>query len=93
VEAQSILFNETAPHSSFDWHNDSIPEYTITLAGVLEVTTVGGEIFTLRPGEVLVAEDHTGSRHKWRLIDDQTCRELMSSLKKGADTRFTPETS
>jgi hypothetical protein len=22
VEAQSILFKETPPHSSFDWHND-----------------------------------------------------------------------
>lgn len=28
VEAQSILFKETPPHSSFDWHNDPIPQYS-----------------------------------------------------------------
>jgi len=41
-----------------------IPQYVITLAGVLEFTTVGGETFTIRPGDVLVAEDHIGSGHK-----------------------------
>ena len=71
VEAQSILFKETPPHSSYDWHNDPIPQYVITLAGVLEFTTLGGETFTIQPGEVLLAEDHTGSGHKWRLINDQ----------------------
>jgi hypothetical protein len=45
VEAQSILFKESAAHSSFDWHNDPIPQYVITLAGVLEFAIVGGETF------------------------------------------------
>ena len=66
VDAQSIHFKETPPHSTFDWHNDPIPQYVITLSGVLEFTTVGGEAFTLHPGDVLLAEDHTGSGHKWR---------------------------
>jgi Alpha-acetolactate decarboxylase len=35
VEAQSILFKETPPHSSFDWHNDPIPQYVLTLAVIL----------------------------------------------------------
>jgi hypothetical protein len=34
VEAESILFKETPAHSSFDWHNDPIPQYVITLAAV-----------------------------------------------------------
>ena len=63
VDAQSILFKETPPQSSFDWHNDPIPQYVITLAGVLEFATVGGETFTIHPGEVLLAVDHTGSGH------------------------------
>ena len=61
VDAKSVEFKETAAHSTFDWHNDPIPQYVITLSGVLEFTTVGGETFMLRPGDVLVAEDHTGS--------------------------------
>src|SRR6202035_3201767 len=69
VDAESILFKETPPHSSFDWHNDPIPQYVITLSGVLEFTTVGGETFTIHPGDVLLAIDHTGTGHKWRLIN------------------------
>jgi uncharacterized cupin superfamily protein len=52
VDAESIHFKETSPHSTFDWHNDPIPQYVITLSGVLEFTTVGGETFTIRPGDV-----------------------------------------
>jgi quercetin dioxygenase-like cupin family protein len=64
VEAQSILFKESPPHSSFDWHDAPVPQYVLTLAGVLEFTTVGGETFTIHPGEVLVAVDNIGSGHK-----------------------------
>ena len=91
VEAQSILFKETPAHSSYDWHNDPIPQYVITLSGVLEFTTVGGETFTLRPGDVLVAEDHTGSGHKWRLINDEPWKRAYVVFKEGADTQFTPD--
>jgi len=77
VEAESILFKETPAHSSFDWHNDPIPQYVITLAGVLEFTTLGGETFTIHPGDVLLAVDHTGSGHKWRLINDEPWKRAL----------------
>ena len=88
VDAASIHFKETPAHSSFDWHNDPIPQYVITLAGVLEFTTVGGEMFTIHPGEVLVAEDHTGSGHKWRLINDEPWKRAYVIFKPGANTQF-----
>jgi quercetin dioxygenase-like cupin family protein len=88
IGAQSIMFKETPAHSSFDWHNDPIPQYVITLSGVLEFTTVGGETFTLRPGDVLLAEDHTGSGHKWRLTNDEPWRRAYVVFQPGADTRF-----
>jgi quercetin dioxygenase-like cupin family protein len=91
VDAQTILFKETAAHSSLDWHNDPIPQYVITLAGVLEFTTLGGESFTIHPGEILVAEDHTGSGHKWRLINDEPWKRAYVVFKKGADTQFVPD--
>src|ERR1700735_5093095 len=62
VEAESILFKETPAHSSFDWHNDPTPQYVITLAGVLEFTTVGGETFTIHPGDVLLAKEGADTR-------------------------------
>ena len=91
VDAVSILFKETPPHSSFDWHNDPIPQYVITLAGVLEFTTKSGGKFTVHPGEVLLAVDHTGSGHKWRLINDEPWKRAYVVFKEGADTHFIPE--
>jgi quercetin dioxygenase-like cupin family protein len=91
VEAESILFKETPPQSSFDWHNDPVPQYVITLSGVLEFTTVGGETFTIRPGDVLLATDHTGSGHKWRLVNDEPWKRAYVIFRKGANTRFVPD--
>lgn len=91
VDATSIEFKETAAHSTYDWHNDPTPQYVITLAGVLEFTTVGGETFTLRPGDVLLAEDHTGSGHKWRLINDESWKRAYVIFKGGANTQFVPD--
>ena len=90
VQAESILFKETPAHSSFDWHNVPIPQYVITLAGV-EFTTVGGETFTIHPGEVLLAEDHTGSGHKWRLTNDEPWKRAYVVFKEGANTHFVPQ--
>jgi hypothetical protein len=45
----------------------------------------------VRPGDVLVATDHVGSGHKWRLIDDQPWRRAYVVLKPGARDSFTPK--
>jgi quercetin dioxygenase-like cupin family protein len=91
VEADAIHFKETPAHSSFDWHNDPIPQYVITLAGVLEFSTVTGETFTIHPGEVLLATDHTGSGHRWRLVNDEPWKRAYVVFKKGANTQFIPD--
>jgi quercetin dioxygenase-like cupin family protein len=91
VSAVSVSFKETPAHSSLDWHNDPVPQYVITLSGVLEFATVGGEAFTIRPGDVLVAEDHTGTGHKWRLIDDQPWKRAYVVYEPGANTHFIAE--
>jgi quercetin dioxygenase-like cupin family protein len=91
VGAESIHFKETPPHSTFDWHNDPVPQYVITLSGVLEFTTRGGETFTIRPGDVLVAEDHTGSGHRWHLVNDEPWKRAYVIFKHGADVQFVPD--
>jgi quercetin dioxygenase-like cupin family protein len=91
VNATSIYFKETAAYSAFDWHNDPVPQYVLTLSGVLEFTTKGGEKFALHPGDVLVAEDHTGTGHKWRLVNDDPWRRAYVIFALGADTQFIPD--
>ena len=91
IEATSVHFKESLPHASFDWHNDPVPQYVITLSGVLEFTTQTGETFNLHPGDVLIATDHTGTGHKWRLIDDNPWKRAYVIFKDGADVRFVPD--
>jgi hypothetical protein len=91
IEAESILFKETPAHSSFDWHNAPHAQYVITLAGVLEFTTEGGEVFTIHPGEVLIALDESGSGHKWRLINDEPWKRAYVLFKEGTNTHFVPD--
>src|ERR1700722_18592938 len=84
----AIHFKESPAHASYDWHADPEPQYVITLSGTLEFTTRDGETFVVRPGDVLLAEDHVGSGHKWRLIDDQPWRPAYVVLKPGAKDSF-----
>jgi quercetin dioxygenase-like cupin family protein len=91
TQVASIRFQESPPHSSFDWHDAPQMQYVITLAGTLEFMTRDGETFILRPGDVLVAKDNIGSGHKWRLIDDEPWRRVYVVLQVGASDLFTPK--
>jgi len=88
TDVVAIHFKETPAHSSYDWHPDPEPQFVITLSGTLEFATPDGETFILRPGDVLVAIDHIGKGHKWRLIDDQPWRRAYVVLKPGAKDSF-----
>lgn len=91
AEADTVLFKETPPHSSLDWHNAPVEQYVITLAGILEFTTRGGDTFTIHPGEILVAMDVTGTGHQWRLLNDEPWKRVYVVFKEGADTHFIPD--
>jgi hypothetical protein len=45
-------------------------------------------LFVLRPGDVLVAVNHLGKGHKWRLIDDQPWRRAYVVFKPGTKDSF-----
>ncbi len=90
-DVTAIHFRQTPAHASYSWHNDPEPQYVMTLSGTLDFVTRNGEKFTLHPGEVLLAEDNTGSGHRWNLVDDQPWRRAYVVLKPDAPDSFIPD--
>ncbi len=79
-KARVVHFEQSQSHASFDWHTAPCRQYVVTLTGTLEFTTRDSETFTLSPGDVLLAEDTTGSGHRWRLVDDAPWLRLYVEL-------------
>lgn len=84
IPAQSISYRETQPGGTYAPHDAPTRQFVITLSGTLEFKTVPGDTFIIHPGDILLAEDTTGSGHSWRLTDDQPWRRAYVIL--GADT-------
>lgn len=71
IAVNKLYFRETTSGGSFDWHQDPVPRFVITLSGILEFETKFGATFQLKPGDILLAQDNSGSGHKWRLLNDE----------------------
>ena len=88
VSGASLSFQETKSGGSYEWHKDPVPRFVITLSGTLEFETKGGERFTIRPGDILLAQDNTGSGHRWKLIGDEPWRRTYVVYPAGAVLPF-----
>ena len=89
VRVAQLSFQETRSGGSYEWHQDPVPRFVITLSGTLEFEVKSGAKFTIRPGDVLLAQDNSGTGHKWRLISDEPWRRAYVVYEPGADLRFT----
>lgn len=76
----TISFEETAAGSALDWHNAPCRQYVITLSGTLVFETRLGATETIRPGDVLLAEDTAGGGHRWRLAHGEPWRRVYVTL-------------
>ena len=85
-----LSFQETKSGGSYEWHQDPVPRYVITLSGTLEFQTKSGATFTIRPGDVLLAQDNTGTGHKWKLVGDDPWRRAYVVYENGAGLHFKP---
>jgi uncharacterized cupin superfamily protein len=92
-EVVSISFRETHAGGAFEWHDAPNRQFVITLSGTLDFQTREGKHFTLGPGDILLAEDTTGSGHSWRLVDDQPWRRAYVILAPEAQVSFIPTQS
>jgi quercetin dioxygenase-like cupin family protein len=89
--ASSIRFQESPPHSFYDWHNAPADQYVITLSGTLEFETRTGETFIIKPGDLLIAMDTTGSAHKWKLIDEEPWKRIYVVFDPSQQINFVPD--
>jgi quercetin dioxygenase-like cupin family protein len=88
ISASHVTVEETATGGSLAWHTAPVRQLVVTLAGTLIFSTRDGEEFTLRPGDVLLAEDTAGSGHQWRLQGSDPWRRMYVVLADGADVPF-----
>ncbi len=91
MTASHVTVEETAGGGSLAWHNAPVRQLVVTSSGTLVFTTRDGEEFTLRPGDVLLAEDTAGSGHQWRLAGSDPWRRMYVVLAAGAEVPFVPE--
>ena len=71
INTPGISFREYQPGYFLDYHTAPRRQYSITLAGEIEIGTPDGTVKHGGPGTVLLAEDLTGSGHFTRVVGDQ----------------------
>ena len=87
IAATTLQFRESPASSSKGLHTAPVPQYVITLTGVAEFTTSGGETFRAYPGDVLLVTDTTGSGHAWRIVGKDAWKRACVVFS-GADAYF-----
>lgn len=88
TDVVSISFRETQAGGTYAWHPAPTRQFVITLRGTLDFQTKAGAHFTIRPGDILIAEDTAGSGHSWRLVDDEPWCRAYVILAPGAEARL-----
>ena len=93
VHVGTIGFKESPPHTVYDWHTAPAIQYVITLTGTLEFETRTGETFILKPGEILIATDTTGTGHRWKMIDDDPWKRAYVTFNADEEISFQEDES
>ena len=61
--ATGVIFRRSPVGQRIDWHPAPRRQFVVTLSGEAEVEASDGEIRTIGPGTVMLAEDVTGKGH------------------------------
>lgn len=86
--ATAIHFKETPANTFYDWHPAPTTQFVLTLTGTLEFTVFNGEKFVLKPGEVLIAMDTTGSGHTWQMLGNEPWKRAYIVFEEGETLGF-----
>ena len=66
LPAVSAVFRRHEPGNFIDWHIAPRKQFIVTLEGQVEIGTGDGTVYTLGPGDMMLAEDLTGQGHTTR---------------------------
>jgi quercetin dioxygenase-like cupin family protein len=69
VPVGGVMFRETQPGSSIDFHNAPQRQFVITLFGSCEIECGDGSKMQLGAGDILLADDTTGHGHITRDLE------------------------
>ena len=71
-DATSIVVRKQEVGYFIDWHPAPRRQYIITLRGNVEIGLGDGTVYTLGPGDMMLAEDTTGQGHTTKAVGDET---------------------
>ncbi len=71
-DATSIVVRKQEVGYFIDWHPAPRKQYIITLAGNVEIGLGDGTVYTLSPGDMMLAEDLTGQGHTTKAVGTET---------------------
>ena len=63
LSATGIIFRETQPENTVDWHTAPRRQYIVNLQSGVKITASDGESREIGIGEVLLVEDVSGKGH------------------------------
>ena len=76
----AMFFNRSPAGQDSGWHTAPRRQYVIGIQGVTQITLRDGTYKRFGPGDVLLAEDLTGSGHHTKVVGDEARVSLMIPL-------------
>jgi len=78
--ATGVTIRRNPPGYFLDWHCAPRRQYSISLAGEVEIGTGDGTVKWFGPGTVMLAEDLTGKGHTTRVVGSETRLTILIPL-------------
>ena len=72
MPATGIIFRRHEPGNFIDWHVAPRKQFIVTLEGQVEIGLGDGTVYTLGPGDMMLAENLTGQGHTTKAVGDST---------------------
>ena len=78
--SEGVFFNRSPAGQDSGWHTAPRHQYVIGIQGVTQITLRDGTYMHFGPGDVLQAEDVTGTGHHTKVVGDEDRVSLMIPL-------------